>query len=182
MGQCQRDTMMTSSNWNIFRVIVNLCGEFSGHRWIPPHKGQWRGNLMFSSICAQINGCVIVHEAGDLRRHRAHYDVMVMIPVYNWSPRSSSEETYSERHLIYCTHADDYLKLIQRFLPCRSHDIAHKVAQLVYLIWVRKYKKNNHMSFFYRNISVYIKSWYWSEWPLPVPRKYFYPACRRVFQ
>ena len=37
-----------------------------------PHKGQWRGALMFSSICACINGWVNNGEAGDLRRHRAH--------------------------------------------------------------------------------------------------------------
>ena len=27
---------MTSSNENIFRVTGHLCGEFYGHRWIPP--------------------------------------------------------------------------------------------------------------------------------------------------
>ena len=27
--------MMTSSNGNIFRVTGPLCGEFTGHRWIP---------------------------------------------------------------------------------------------------------------------------------------------------
>ena len=43
-----------------------------------PHKGQWRGALMFSLICAWINGWVNNHEAGDLRRHRAHYDVTAM--------------------------------------------------------------------------------------------------------
>ena len=40
-----------------------------------PHKGQWRGALMFSLICAWVNGWVNNREAGDLRRHRAHYDV-----------------------------------------------------------------------------------------------------------
>ena len=44
-----------------------------------PHKGQWRGALMFSLICAWINGWVNNGEAGDLRRYRAHYDVTVMI-------------------------------------------------------------------------------------------------------
>ena len=48
--------MMTSSNGNIFRVTGPLCGEFIGHRWIPHHKGQWRGALMFSLICARTNG------------------------------------------------------------------------------------------------------------------------------
>ena len=43
-----------------------------------PHKGQWREALIFSLIGAWINGWVNNREAGDLRRHRAHYDVIVM--------------------------------------------------------------------------------------------------------
>ena len=43
-----------------------------------PQKGQWRGALMFSLICVWINGWVNSGEAGDLRRHRAHYGVTVM--------------------------------------------------------------------------------------------------------
>ena len=35
-------TMMTSSNGNIFRVTCPLCGEFPGHRWIPPTKASGR--------------------------------------------------------------------------------------------------------------------------------------------
>ena len=31
-------TMMTSSNDNISRVTCPLCGEFMGHRWIPPKR------------------------------------------------------------------------------------------------------------------------------------------------
>ena len=62
--------MMTSSNGNIFRVTGHLCGEFTGD--------QWREALMFSLICAWINGWVNNGEAVDLRRHRAHYDVIVM--------------------------------------------------------------------------------------------------------
>ena len=42
------------------------------------HKGQWRGALIFSLICVWINDWVNNGEAGDLRRHRAHYDVTVM--------------------------------------------------------------------------------------------------------
>ena len=44
-----------------------------------PHKGQWRGALMLPLICAGINGWVNNREAGDLRRHRTHYDVIVML-------------------------------------------------------------------------------------------------------
>ena len=53
-----------------------------------PHKGQWRGALMFSLIYARMNGWVNNREAGDLRRHRADYDVTVMaykhVYVYMW--------------------------------------------------------------------------------------------------
>ena len=44
-----------------------------------PHKGQWRGALMCFFICVWINGWVNSREAGDLRRYRAHYDVIVML-------------------------------------------------------------------------------------------------------
>ena len=74
---CLKDTrhkqyMMTSSNRNIFCVTDSLCGEFTGH------KAQWRGALMFSLICAWKNCWVNSSEAGDLRRHHAHYDLTVM--------------------------------------------------------------------------------------------------------
>ena len=72
MTSCQ--PMMTSSNGNIFRVTGPLCGDFS------PHKGQWRGALMFSLICAWINDWVNNRGAGDLRRHCNHYDVNVIAP------------------------------------------------------------------------------------------------------
>ena len=44
-----------------------------------PYKGQWRGALIISLIYTWINGWVNIRKAGDLRRHRAHYDVTVMI-------------------------------------------------------------------------------------------------------
>ena len=68
---------MTSSNGKIFRVTGLLCGEFTGPV-NSPHKGQWRGTLMFSLISARINGWVNNREAGDLRRILPHYDVIVM--------------------------------------------------------------------------------------------------------
>ena len=43
-----------------------------------PHKGQWRGALIFSLIFARINGWVNNGKAGDLRRNHAHYHVTVM--------------------------------------------------------------------------------------------------------
>ena len=64
--------------WGIHRSPVNS-----------PHKGQWRGALMFSLICVWINGWANTREAGDLRRYRAHYDVTVAHsdPRHNvWNP------------------------------------------------------------------------------------------------
>ena len=55
-----------------------------GIHWSPvhsPHKGQWRGALMFPLICARRNQCANNREAGDFRRHRALYDVIVMAVV-----------------------------------------------------------------------------------------------------
>ena len=62
-----------------FSAVLALCAENSpGHRWISRTNGQWRRALMFSFICAWINGWVNIPHAGDLRRHRTHYDVYVM--------------------------------------------------------------------------------------------------------
>ena len=69
--------MMTSSNGNISCVTDPLCGEFTGHRWIPLTKASG-GALMLSLICTSITGCVNNRKAGDLRRDCAHYDVTVM--------------------------------------------------------------------------------------------------------
>ena len=58
-----------------------------GIQWSPvnsPHKGKWRGALMFSLIFTWLNGWVNSREAGDLRRYRAHYDVIVMIHGLAW--------------------------------------------------------------------------------------------------
>ena len=65
---------MTSSNGDIFRVTGPLCEEFTNS----PQKGQWRGAYMFFVICAWMNFWISNREAGDLRRHRAKYDVTVI--------------------------------------------------------------------------------------------------------
>ena len=70
--------MMTSSNGNIFRVTGPLCGEIHRSPVNFPHRVQWRGAVMFSLICAWINAWVNNRKAGDSRRHRPHYDVIVM--------------------------------------------------------------------------------------------------------
>ena len=49
---CQK-YMMTLSNGNIFRVTGHLCGDRSPVN--SPHKGHWRGALMFYLNCVWIN-------------------------------------------------------------------------------------------------------------------------------
>ena len=74
-GGFPANPMVSSSKGNIFRDRVQ------GIHLSPvnsPHKGQWRGELMFSLICAWANGWVNNRDAGGFRRHRAHYDVTVM--------------------------------------------------------------------------------------------------------
>ena len=66
-----------------FSVLLAICAGNS------PPKGQWRGALMFSFIFAPINGWVNNRDADDLRRHRTHYDVIVMIlPLCHWQAQT----------------------------------------------------------------------------------------------
>ena len=63
---------------------------------------------MFSLICVWINGWVNNREAGDLRRHRGHYDVIVMVPDFT--------------HILlgYSTGTQDIFTIapIHRKIPC----------------------------------------------------------------
>ena len=61
------------------------------------HKGQWHGALMFSLICVWINDWVNNREAGELRRYRIHYDVIVMI---FWENQISTTTSDSLAHQI----------------------------------------------------------------------------------
>ena len=72
--------MMTSSNENIFRVSGHLCGEFPGQRPVTRSFDLFfdlRPNKRLSKQSRDNR------EAGDLRLHRAHCDVIVMITTCN---------------------------------------------------------------------------------------------------
>ena len=70
--------MMTSSDGNVFRVTGPLWGEFTGHRWIPITKASEAELWCFFFIYAWTNGWINTQDAGDLRRHCTHYDVIIM--------------------------------------------------------------------------------------------------------
>ena len=70
-----------------FSALLALCAGNSPVTFVrgihrspvnSPHKGHWRGALMFSLICAWNNSWANNGDAGDLRRHGAHYVVIVM--------------------------------------------------------------------------------------------------------
>ena len=70
--------------WRLRRTVTYVHDDVIKWKHFPrspvnsPHKGQWRGALIFTSICIRINGWVNNCDAGELSRNRAHYDVIVM--------------------------------------------------------------------------------------------------------
>ena len=63
-------------------TISALLAIYAGNSPVPvnsPHKGQSRGALIFTLICPGQSGWVTNRKAVDLRRYRAHDDVIVII-------------------------------------------------------------------------------------------------------
>ena len=73
--------------WKHFPRYWPFVREVTGHRWIPRTKASDAELWCFLKIYALINGWVNNREAGDLRRHVAHYDVTVVWTV--WSCKGS---------------------------------------------------------------------------------------------
>ena len=85
--------MTILSNGSIFLVTDPLCGGIPRYSVNSPHKGQWRGASMFSLTYARTNAWLNKRNAGGLRRHRAHYEVIAM---QFWFSR------YPNRYLVWC--------------------------------------------------------------------------------
>ena len=136
MTSSMRMLMMTSSNGNIFRVTSRLSPVNS------PHKGQWRGALMFSLIYVWINGSVSTREAGDWRRYRAHYDVIVMS--FNMHPCAVmlSDQALSEgnshssilanAHKPYSNVTYDIYICIYIYIPIKLHRSSYHMRKCWY--------------------------------------------------
>ena len=91
--------------WKHFPRYCPFVRRIHRSPMISPPKGQWRGALMFSLIYARINGWVNNGEAGDSRRHRAHYDITVMYPNAPWFfTFISISRSISLKHLRKCLH------------------------------------------------------------------------------
>ena len=70
-----------------------------------PLKGQCRGAVIFSLIHAWINGCVNNRDPSDLRRHRDHYDVTVILLS---CAGSVSEDLHDYRSVFFKLNWDIY--------------------------------------------------------------------------
>ena len=107
-----------------------------------PHKGQWRGALMFSLICAWINRW-INREAGDLRRHRTHYDVTIMKTSYDEILQSLEATTFSFKIRWYKLQAGvfetcekpRYLTVSKRHMTLWCHNMDTLSALLTLYEW-----------------------------------------------
>ena len=65
--------------WKHFPRYWSFVWRFHQSPVHSPHRGQWRGALMCSLICAWTNSSVTNRDAGDLRRNRAPYDVTAIL-------------------------------------------------------------------------------------------------------
>ena len=108
-----------------------------------PHKGQWRGALMFSLICTRINDWVNNVEADDLRRHRAYYDVIVM---------------YQYLTLVSSGHNGLKIKCVDAWKAVSRYDISSGFR----LIW-------GHVTTLVRSHYLIFS---WTKWP-PFRRRHF---------
>ena len=109
--------IMTSSTFSA--VTGPLWGEFAGHRRIPLTKALTRASdaelwcFLWSAL--ETNGWVNNRDAGELRRHRTHYDVTVML-VKGLVPNSTSTFKWP---CYYIIPHDDVIKWkhLPRFWP-----------------------------------------------------------------
>ena len=107
-----------------FSALLALCAENSSVPVNSPHKGQWRGTLMFSLICAWINNWVNNRKARYLRRNRTHYDVTVMW-TSSWSSLAIS----------------NYLLLLSMYITDNIHTLIQYPIRYVYnfvvVLWLQ---------------------------------------------
>ena len=140
--------MKTSSNGNFFSRYWLFVRGIHRSPVNSPHKGQWRGALMFSLICTWINGGVNNHEAGDLRRYRAHYDVSVMMILWfhhiSWAALWIMVDwigVYNRYFIwVYKSLCMDYDVLINALMWYAHHIYLHFWAKHWWMIYIPLYR------------------------------------------
>ena len=113
-----------------FSALLALCAGNSPVPVNSPHKGQWRGALMFSLICAWINDWVNNRQAGDLRRHCGDCDVNVMTSVKSMNKHNIFRKMTIIHTCCYCKggntllmtiHNDVHSRILQVKFPFPYH-------------------------------------------------------------
>ena len=108
-----------------------------------PHKGKWRGALVFSLICVWINDWVNNREAGDFSRYCAHYDVTLMGQPAQWpiftkqlgDLQGNFALNVGQEILIQISQSLWYLmSFIATLPPCVIDRSPHNVALCFYII------------------------------------------------
>ena len=120
-----------------------------------PHKGQWRGALMFSLICVWINDWVNNREAGDLSCYRAHYDVTNAF-VHQWTSVVMDSTSGNGVLPVWCqaiTSINDY-KLLNGSLGTNLIYESKYKKCLMKNIWI-KILKMSHKNAIIRGLMVY---------------------------
>ena len=123
--------------WGIHRSPVNS-----------PHKGQWRGALMFSLICVWINGWGNNCEAGDLRRHYADYDVTVIIH----EKTKITQYNMIEMFLNFCSYAPKMAIFKIDVLT----DIFRMYWEQSWCVCLKTWSRQHFNRFFYKLVRVFV--------------------------
>ena len=103
-----------------FSALLALCA--GNHRSPRGHKGQWRGALMFSFICAWINNWENNRETGVLSHHCGHYDVHIMkelFPTQKWQKMFVCPQVNRHDSILPCM---SFLSAIVRQDPDHKND------------------------------------------------------------
>ena len=156
-----------------FSALLAFCAENSPVPVNSPHKGQWRGALMFSLICTWINSWVNNPEAGDLRRHRAHCDVSVM--------RSSSCYIQPGTKVLHCqnlqlTSSWNNYSATHHYCDIIMGAIAFQITSLT-IVYSTVYSGADQRK--HQSSASLASVWGIHRWPVNSPHKW--PVTRKMF-
>ena len=142
------------------RVTDPLCGEFTGHRCIPHTKANDAELWCFLWSTPWLYGWANNREAADLKRHRAHYNVIVMHGSLCQTQRAVLM-SLSETPLTASTHRN-------------SHDgnrIGKKITYKIQsgAVKTRSHNSCYHIRYRYDKGRTWIKLWTHKRHPISCP-------------
>ena len=116
-----RHRIFTLNTWLSMHQVLSInimkssSGNISVHRWIPCTKAS--DTELWCFLWSWINGWVNNREAGDLRRHRAHYDVIVML--YIFPKRYQLHIPFTNTLAIFVKHTmlNEVSQMFQKMMP-----------------------------------------------------------------